>query len=272
MKKYYTGRYDFVFKAVLCDQDNPWLLIEFLNRLLNIKINKIEFKDKARNKRYVNERGKTLDFLAVLDNKEIIHIELNVYYQAYMHVRNFAYFTELYSKYTKAGENYNEETNFIHIDLTYGIDDNYEYKNYFVQSIDGSKYIENFSIVEYNMDKLMKYWHEKNYDKIKEFKHLIMLDLDRKDLSNISKGDKFMTDYEKKLNALNDSDVWEPLMTPEEDYQKILNTERYLGKKEGLEEGKLKTAIDFINNGMDIQEVSKITQIPLESLQKELNK
>ncbi len=289
MSKYYTGRYDFVFKAVLCDQDKPDLLIEFLNRLLNIKIKRIEFKNKERNKRYTSEHSKILDFIAVLDNSKIVHIELNVYYKAYMHVRNFAYFTELYSKYTKVGENYNEETNFIHIDLTYGIEENYEYKNYFVQALDGTKYIENFNIVEYNMSKLMKYWDEKNYDKIEEFKHLIMLDLSRNDLSSISKGDSFMTDYEKRLNALNDSDVWEPLMSPEEDYQKILNTEKYLarkegleqgreegleqgreqGREEGLEQGKINTAIEFINNGIDIHKVSEITKIPVETLLKE---
>ena len=142
-------------------------------------------------------------------------------------------------------------------------------------SSDNSKYIENFKIIEYNMDRLMEYWIDKNKEKIKEFKHLIMLDLKDKELSDISKGDEFMENYEKKLNSLNESDVFKSLMTPEEDYQKILNTERYLGEKEGIEKGQKQgieqTAVEFIKNGIPIEKVSEITEISIERLKELLN-
>ena len=38
MKKYYNGKYDVVFKAVFCDENEPELLKIFLEKILNIQI------------------------------------------------------------------------------------------------------------------------------------------------------------------------------------------------------------------------------------------
>lgn len=43
VKKFYTAKYDRVFKAVLCDEDNKELFQEFLSRLLKKKVEIIEF-------------------------------------------------------------------------------------------------------------------------------------------------------------------------------------------------------------------------------------
>ena len=79
-----------------------------------------------------------------------------------------------------------------------------------------------------------------------------------------------MENYEKKLNSLNESDAFKSLMTPEEDYKKILNTERYLGEKEGIEKGQKQgielTAIKLLNRGMSLKEVCEITDISIERL------
>lgn len=71
----------------------------------------------------------------------------------------------------------------------------------------GNKYIENFEKLSYNMDKLMKYYKNYNEEKTKEYKYLIMLDLQSEELNTFGKGDKFMEEYANKLNKVNeDSD------------------------------------------------------------------
>ena len=38
MKKFYNGKYDIVFKAIFCDENEPKLLKTFLEKILHIQI------------------------------------------------------------------------------------------------------------------------------------------------------------------------------------------------------------------------------------------
>ena len=58
--------------------------------------------------------------LVKIDN-DYIHIELNTNYNNYLHVRNYIYFSTLYSKKVKRGEKYDLVTKFLHLDFTYGM-------------------------------------------------------------------------------------------------------------------------------------------------------
>ena len=107
-KKFYTAKYDRVFKTVLCDEDNPHLLQEFLSRVLKKKIEIVEF---LRNELLVNDvldKVKTVDVLVKADN-EYIHIEINIGTPSYLHIRNFIYFSTLYSSKVQRGEDYDTE-------------------------------------------------------------------------------------------------------------------------------------------------------------------
>ena len=53
---------------------------------------------------------------------------------------------------------YDFKTKFIHIDFTYGLSKKIEdVTHYYVMSNNGKKYIHNFEIIEYNMDKITDY-------------------------------------------------------------------------------------------------------------------
>lgn len=67
MTKYYTSKYDIVFKSVFLDEENPYLLKEFLSRLLKRKVERIEFKRSEQPNEYLREKTRILDFLAVVD-------------------------------------------------------------------------------------------------------------------------------------------------------------------------------------------------------------
>ena len=96
-KKFYTAKYDRVFKTVLCDEDNPYLLQEFLSRVLKKKVEIVEFLKNELPVRNVLERVKTVDVLVKADG-EYIHIEVNIGTPKYLHIRNFVFFSTIYSK------------------------------------------------------------------------------------------------------------------------------------------------------------------------------
>ena len=270
VKKFYTAKYDRVFKSVLCDEDNPYLLQEFLSRVLKKKVSIVEF---LRNELPVSnslEKVKTVDVLVKVDN-EYIHIEINIGIPSYLHIRNFIYFSTIYSKKVQRGESYDYVTKFIHFDFTYGIGNNdQEYIEYYVQSNNGMKYVENIKIIEYNMDKIMEYWYNKDIQKVNEYKHLVMLDLTEKELEQLSKGDDFVNDFQEKITELNENETFQSAMTYEEDQKLILNTEKKIAFEEGISQGEkgkqLEIAKSMLSKKLDIKTISECTGLTEEEI------
>ncbi len=129
------------------------MLKTFLEHILKIEIDEIEFLQNELSVSDVGERKKTVDLLVKPKNK-YIHIELNQSHKNYLHIRNFCFFTNLYSKNTRKGKEFDLTSEFVHIDLSYGKKDELEKRTYYVMDEDGYLYIENMKIIEYNMDRI----------------------------------------------------------------------------------------------------------------------
>ena len=276
-KKFYTAKFDRVFKTIFCDEDNPNLLKELLERIFKKKIESIEFLRSELPVVSTIDRSKTVDVLAKVD-EEYLHIELNCNYKNYLHTRNFIYFTNIYSRKTVRGDEYDCETKFIHIDFTYGLSKNIEdVTHYYVMSNNEKKYINNFEIIEYNMDKITDYWYNLDMKKVNEYKHLIMLDLEKDDLDKISNGDDLVEAYEDKVTNLNNQETFKSFMSYEEDQRLIQNTEKKMAYEEGVEQGtkqgteqnKLEIAKNLLSLGtLSIEDISKVTGLDTNTLQK----
>lgn len=52
--------------------------------------------------------------------------------------------------------------------------------------------------------------------------------MDTDSLNTLAEGDKYMEEYTKKVEELNDRDAYTLWITPEEDAQMILNTEKHI--------------------------------------------
>ena len=275
--KFYTAKFDRVFKTIFCDEDNPSLLKELLERIFKKKIESIEFLRSELPVVSVVDRSKTVDVLVKVDN-EYLHIELNCNYKNYLHTRNFIYFTNIYSRKTVRGKKYDFKTKFIHIDFTYGLSKKIEdVTHYYVMSNNGKKYIHNFEIIEYNMDKITDYWYNLDMEKVKEYKYLIMLDLEKDDLDKISNGDDFVEAYEDKVTDLNNQETFRSFMSYEEDQELIQNTEKAMAYEEGTKNGvsqgikqeKLEIAKNLLSLGtLSIEDISKATGLDTNTLQK----
>ena len=274
MKKiFWTAKYDRVFKTILCDERNIHLMKEFLSRVLEREVQTVKFLRNELPVTNTKEKVKTVDVLAEVDG-EYIHIEINTGYGKYVHVKSFEYFTTVYNLKTKRGDFYDAKTKFLHIDFTYHLGQDVPVREiYQVQSkTTGRNYIDNFTILEFNMDLIMKLWYDKDKEILEKYKHLIMLDVE--DFEEIGKGDGFVEEFGKKVSELNEDEYFQSFMTIEEDREYSFNTEKMEAYDNGLEEGieqgieqnKIVIAKTMLQENMDKSLIAKITGLSLEEI------
>ena len=287
--KFYTAKNDAVFKSIFCNKNDTFLLKELLERCLKKKIEIIKLYPPEVIKKNIYVKGKTLDVLAKADGK-IINIEVNSGYYDGMHQRNFGYICEKYGEAIKVGENYADMGDIIQINFTWGLPSKYEtVEKYELISLDTkNKYVDNFAIYEFNMDKIKKLWYSGN----KEYEFLAILDCDEYELEKVENGDRYMSEFKKKVEDLNDNMEFKQFLSQEEDERKRINTFKFLARKEGLEEGKkegmkqgmkegMKDSIkegmkegkievikNLINMKMSLEDISKATGFSLEEIEK----
>ena len=138
------------------------------------------------------------------------------------------------------------------------------------------KYIDNFEILEYNMDKITNYWYNSDVDKVNKYKHLIMLDLEKNDLDEMSNGDDLVKEYEDKVTDLNNQETFRSFMTYEEDQKLIQNTEKKMAYEEGISQGifqgieqrNVEIAKNMLAKKMDISTISELTGLDADTLEK----
>lgn len=116
-----------------------------------------------------------------------------------------------------------------------------------------------------------KIWDNKEEKEIEKNKSLVMLDLELEDLKELSKRDRMVEKYMKELEKINEDPEFREYMSAEEDARKIHNTYVKKGIEQGIEQGIhqgiLITAKNMINNGMSLEEISKVTNLSIEELQ-----
>ena len=274
-KKFYKGKNDRVFKATFCNIQNTLLLKEFIERLLNTKINDIKFLRTELNINNVNGKSRTVDVLLEVNGINI-HIEVNSdANQIYIHIRNFSYFTEIFNKSTLKGKEYNTKEKFIHFDLSCQLPKKFndEKRVFYIKDDKDNKYIDNFKIVEYNMDRIMKFWYDKDVKNIIKYLHLIILDLDLDSLNKLlkefklsEKDDLFVKKFKERIEELNDDDYFVSSISREEDLERIANTKQTLAYEEGSKKTLLETAKNFIKLNVPLEKISEATGLSIEEL------
>ncbi len=271
-KKFYTCKNDSAFKEIFGNIKNKKLLIWLLERILQVSINKLTYLNVERNNNDLVTKRKRLDIL-VETNVGRINIEMNATNKEYLHPRNFCYLSNIYNKNTSISEDYNEDTLTIQINFTYGIkDDNKILRIYKVQDDEQKCYIKNFEIYEYNMDIIMNFWYSLDIEKVTEYSHLIMLDLEKNSLKELVKYDGKVDEYMEKITKLNtDANFWE-VFTPEEDERYIRNTIKRESEKKGETKGKKTEKIAIAKNmlakNLDLKLIMDVTNLSKNEIMK----
>ena len=283
MAKFYTCRNDRAFKEVFLNPNNSDLLKALLEFILKIKIDKLEVKKTELLSGNVNVKDKRVDAIVHTGNKKI-EIEINSQNKDYLHTRSTAYICNIYQSNASVGDTYNEDTDIIQVNLTWGLGrNNDEMKIYKIMNEKGELYVKNFIIYEINMDYYDKIWYSKNEEEIKKNQYMIMLDLDKKELKNMPK-DKIVDKYITNVTIVNDDPEFQKYMSEEEDKRKIQNSllseaiEEGISKgytsgiNDGISKGENKKSIEIAKNmlkkNMSIEDISDITGLSIEEINK----
>ena len=279
MATFYTCRNDRAFKEVFLNPDNSDLLKALLEFILKIKIDKLEIKKTELLSGSVNIKDKRVDAIVHTGNKKI-EIEINSQNKDYLHTRSTAYICNIYQSNANVGDTYNEDTDIIQVNLTWGLGkNNEEMKIYRIMNEKGELYVKNFIIYEINMDYYDKIWYSKNEEEIKKNQYMIMLDLDKKELKNMPK-DKIVDKYITNVTIVNDDPEFQKYMSEEEDKRKIQNSLLSEAKEEGISQGISQGYTSGINDGikqtaknllsmnMPIEDISKATGLLIEEINK----
>ena len=277
MAKFYTCRNDRAFKEVFLKPNNSDLLKALLEFILKIKIDKLEIKKTELLSGNVNIKDKRVDAIVHTGNKKI-EIEINSQNKNYLHTRSTAYICNIYQSNASVGDTYNEDTDIIQVNLTWGLGrNNDEMKIFKIMNEKGELYVKNFIIYEINMDYYDKIWYSKNEDEIKKNQYMIMLDLDKKELKNMPK-DKIVDKYITNVTIVNDDPEFQKYMSEEEDKKKIQNSLLSEAKEEGISQGIEQGYTSGINDGikqtaknllsmnMLLGDISKATGLSIENL------
>ena len=279
MGTFYTCRNDRAFKEVFLKPNNSDLLKALLEFILKIKIDKLEIKKTELLSGNVNIKDKRVDAIVHTGNKKI-EIEINSQNKDYLHTRSTAYICNIYQSNANVGDTYNEDTDIIQVNLTWGLGrNNDEMKIYKIMNEKVELYVKNFIIYEINMDYYDKIWYSKNEDEIKKNQYMIMLDLDKKELKSMPK-DKIVDKYITNVTIVNDDPEFQKYMSEEEDKKKIQNSLLSEAKEEGISQGIeqgytsgindgiKQTAKSMLNKNMSIEDISDITGLSIEEINK----
>ena len=287
-KDFYKLINDKMFKAVFCTPGNEDLLKEFTERILKTKFKNFKIISPELTENNIYEKGKYLDILIKADDL-FVNIEINSHNYNGLSERNFSYIALVYASHIKVGEEYNNNLDFVQINLTVGLGTNQpEISVSRVINKDTLKLkVRNLDIYDVNLDKI----NSRCYNKDDEYNFLKMITAPKEELEKLAeKGDDFMKEINKQVNKLHDENYFANFISVEEDERKIRNTyykngERRgeengikigekRGKETGIKIGKenalIETAKNLLKYGMPINDIVKNTGLSkqkIESLQ-----
>ena len=274
-KRFYTCRFDRPFKEVFLNPKNKDLLKALLELVLEIKIDRIEIRSTELLSGNIGLKDKRVYALVYAGDKKI-EIEINSENRDYVRPRNMAYLCNIYQSHTLRGEEYNEDTDIIQINFTYGLGEKKEAKReYKVRDKEGKEYVKNFKIYEINMDYYKKIWYDKNEDEIEKNKYIVMLDLDKEELEKMPK-DKIVDKYITNVTIVNDDPEFQEYMSKEEDERKIKNSLLTEAREEGINFGiekginsrNTEIAQNMIKKNIDIEVISDVTGLEIDKINK----
>jgi len=271
IKKFYSCKYDLAFKEVFSKEENVDLLKLLLEHILKVSINNIAYLNVERNSDNIHVRRKQFD-LFLNTNIGKIQVEVNSSVESYTYIRNTVYHCATYSHYTLRGEDYSEDTQIIQINFNYGIKDDKLVRIHKIQDDDLVQRVKNFYIYDINMDKYLDFWYTGNEKEIESNKLLIMLGLEKDDLSLLAKDDKEVKKYMDELVSVNENPEFFEYMSAEEDLRKQKNSLKKegieIGKEQGIKQGIEKTVKQMATSGIPLEQISEITGLSEEELNK----
>ena len=295
---------DYVFKRVFAYKGNEDVLADFLESILNVKIEKLEVKNPEMMKNSREEKLGVLD-IKVETKENIIDLEMQLEDEENIEEREATYMGKLLSEQLEVGDEYKKlkksvvifitnfnkyETNTYHNVAKMRFEkinkDEYVDMGYKEEEQIGNKYIE-FHVIELpkfikknpGVEKRLEQWlwlivgrKEKVEMAVKENKNVKKAD---KVLERISKDPKERERYEAILKAefnqrISNQKFMDKGIIEGEARGKIIGREE--GKKEGKKQNQIEIAKKMLRDKIEIKTIEKYTDLAEEEINKLKNK
>lgn len=280
---------DIIFQAFFAKKGNEKYLIDFLEALLNMQINKIEIRDEVNLEKLSKfEKGGRIDLQATLNDGVIANIEMQRTYQKGFEIRTVFYASKEMARENIVGTEYENMNKTIMINIMGENMFPLKYEEYIQKSaivLEKHKEYIITDIVEWYFIELPKFrkHHPNMNEKINQW--LAFIDDEDKELVNMAveknkviKNAKTEVDYLtgdaelRRIAELQEKWAWDEKffksIAKKEGHEEGMKEGRKEGRKEGKKEAILEIAKNMLNENMSIELISKITHLSEEEIEK----
>ena len=276
-----TPQNDFLFKKIFAKEGNEYMLQEFLEDLLNIKIKKIEIlKEALIDKEFEENKESRIDIKATIDDNTIVDIEMQVKNEYNIENRSLFAGAALFHNSLKQGEDYNDnKTAIVICILSYNLFDGEDYIiSAQMRRNDGSHKTLTDKLQLYYLQ-LPKFLKQKDKSKRKLAQWLYFISQqDKEGLAMAIKENDKVAKAQKQLDEiLSDRGVAEVLeirLKTKLDKNTALHTAEKRGLEKGLKRGlerlkkeKQESAKKMLDKGFSITDISDITGLTKEEIE-----
>ena len=287
MKLYYTAKHEVIFMyAILKSKKILQQLLEFI---LEKKIEEIIVLNPNLVTDKINNRIQKLDLL-IKTNKEYINVELNSNYNKMIIERNILYAFKLCSDKAEKGKRvYDINKKIIQININFNIKRYGKEEIYLYNKVRKQIVTDILKIININVENYIKRYYNSNKKFTKGEEIIIMLGLNKKELSSLGKRSEIVMEYKKLVDEVNNDDEIIKWFSAEEEqkmYEEALvrkgeskghkagiveghkaglieghKAGLIEGKKKGKQDGILSVAKNMLAEGMSIDLISKLTRL-----------
>ena len=282
MKKFYTARYEPIFMRSVV---KPNILKPLLEYILEKEIIELQILNPNLIQDTYKTRGQRLDLL-VKTKDEMINVEINSNYNETIMIRNLHYIFKLASENTKRGNKYKIDNKIVQINLNFS-NSKYEKCEYILYDKRNELILTDYiKIYNIGIDKYIKNYYNNGKKFTKGEDLIIMLDLDKKELEELSEKSDIVDNFKEDVIKANEDEFVVDWISREEEqkqyeevmYEKGLNQGKQQGLLEGIEQGieqgfkkgvkktNINNARKMLELNMDLDMISKITGLTKEEI------
>ena len=266
---------DIVFKAFFSRKGNEKFLIDFLESLLETKIENIEIREEVNLEQLKNEeKSGRLDLQAKLGDGTIVNIELQMRNEHNIEERTTYYSSKVISRETKRGTDYRDINQVIMINILgyemFGFD---EYISKTAIVLDKHRDYEVLRGIQWYFIELPKFrrLHPDMNEEINQWL-VFMDDHDKETIKMVEKNNKIFERARKEMNYLTGDAAVQRLAELREKWEmdrvSAINYATRKGKSEGAKEKQIEIAKKLLKMGMTVEQIKEATKLSEKEIKK----
>ena len=266
---------DIVFKAFFSRKGNEKFLIDFLESLLETKIESIEIREEVNLEQLKNEeKSGRLDLQAKLGDGTIVNIELQMRNEHNIEERTTYYSSKVISRETKRGTDYRDINQVIMINILgyemFGFD---EYISKTAIVLDKHRDYEVLRGIQWYFIELPKFrrLHPDMNEEVNQWL-VFMDDHDKETIKMVEKNNKIFERARKEMNYLTGDAAVQRLAELREKWEmdrvSAINYATRNGEQKGAKKKQIEIAKKMLKKGMPIDEVMELTNLSEEEIKK----